>query len=87
VLSYAESSECRRAIQLQHFDEPFAAPCGACDNCCEPRDTLDRSVNAKQFLSCVARLGQRGERFGAAYIIEILRGARTGRLLSRATTR
>ena len=83
VLSYAESSECRRAIQLQHFDEPFAAPCGACDNCCEPRDTLDRSVNAKQFLSCVARLGQRGERFGAAYIIEILRGARTGRLLSR----
>jgi ATP-dependent DNA helicase RecQ len=83
VLSYAESSECRRAIQLQYFDEPFSAPCGACDNCCEPRDTLDRSVDAKQFLSCVARLGQRGERFGAAYIIEILRGARTERLLSR----
>lgn len=83
VLSYAESSECRRAIQLQYFDERYAAPCGACDNCCEPRDTLDRSVDAKQFLSCVARLGQRGERFGATYIIEILRGARTERLLRR----
>jgi ATP-dependent DNA helicase RecQ len=83
VLNYAQSTDCRRAIQLRYFDEIFATPCGACDNCCEPRTTHDCSIEARQFLSCIARLAQRGERFGAAYIIEILRGARTERLLSR----
>src|SRR5258707_2112575 len=83
VLNYAESSECRRAIQLHYFDERFAGPCGACDNCCETRTVQDSSVEARQFLSCIARLAQRGERFGGAYIIEILRGARTRRLIDR----
>jgi ATP-dependent DNA helicase RecQ len=83
VLNYAESTECRRAIQLQYFDEVFAGPCGACDNCCEPRITHDSSVAARQFLSCIARLAQRGERYGATYVIEVLRGARTQRLLDR----
>jgi ATP-dependent DNA helicase RecQ len=83
VLNYAESTECRRAIQLHYFDEVFAGPCGACDNCCETRATQDCSVDARQFLSCIARLAQRGERFGGAYVIEILRGARTRRLMDR----
>jgi ATP-dependent DNA helicase RecQ len=83
VLDYAESTDCRRAIQLRYFDEVFATPCSACDNCCEPRTTRDYTLEARQFLSCIARLAQRGERFGAAYIIEILRGARTERLMSR----
>jgi ATP-dependent DNA helicase RecQ len=83
VLNYAESCECRRAIQLHYFDEVFTGPCGACDNCMEPRATHDRSEEARQFLSCVARLAQRGERYGAAYIIEILRGAQTQRLRAR----
>jgi ATP-dependent DNA helicase RecQ len=83
VVNYAESSDCRRAVQLRYFDEEFAGPCGGCDNCCEPRSTQDVSTEARQFLSCIARLGQRGERYGAAYLIEILRGARTARLLER----
>ena len=33
VLNYAESSECRRAVQLRYFGEIFAGKCGACDNC------------------------------------------------------
>ncbi len=81
VLNYAQSADCRRAIQLRYFDEVFAPPCGACDNCCEPRAVHDYSMEARQFLSCIARLGQRGERYGAGHIIEILRGARTERLL------
>ena len=83
VLSYAESSECRRAIQLRYFDETFQGPCGACDNCCEPRAERDCTVESKQFLSCIARLAQRGERFGAAHIIDILRGSRSERIVSR----
>ena len=83
ILHYAESGECRRAVQLRYFDEVFTGPCGACDNCCEPRTTRDASVEARQFLSCIARLAQRSERFGCAYLVEILRGARTERLLAR----
>ena len=73
----------RRAIQLRYFDEACAGSCAGCDNCCEPADLVDCSVEARQFLSCVARLAQRGERFGAGYLIEILRGARTERILHR----
>ena len=83
VLSYAESTECRRAIQLRYFDETFLPPCGACDNCCEPKEMEDRTLEAQQLLSCVARLAQRRERFGAAHIIDILRGSRSERILSR----
>ena len=83
VLSYAESGECRRAVQLRYFGEIFAGKCNACDNCLEPRASIDRTTEAKQFLSCIARLAQRHERYGVAYVIEILRGAETQRILSR----
>jgi ATP-dependent DNA helicase RecQ len=83
VVDYAESTHCRRAIQLEYLGEKFEAPCGACDNCREPGIMQDCSVEARQFLSCIARLAQRGERFGAAYVIDILRGARTERVQSR----
>ena len=83
VLSYAESGECRRAVQLKYFGEIFPGKCNACDNCVEPRATIERTTEAKQFLSCVARLAQRHERYGVAYVIEILRGAETQRVITR----
>ncbi len=83
VLNYAESTECRRAIQLRYFGEQFQPPCNACDNCLQPRELKDWTLEAQQYLSCVARLAQRRERFGAAYIIEILRGGESQRLIDR----
>jgi len=83
VLDYAQTAECRRAVQLRYFGETYTAPCGACDNCCQPRALQDWSLEARQFLSCIARLAQRGQRYGAAYVIEILCGARTERVRSR----
>jgi ATP-dependent DNA helicase RecQ len=83
VLNYAESTECRRAVQLRYLGETFTGPCGACDNCCEPRTAQDWTLEARQFMSCIARLAQRGQRFGAAHIIEILRGAKSERVISR----
>jgi ATP-dependent DNA helicase RecQ len=80
VLQYADSTECRRAVQLRYFGETYCGPCGACDNCCEPRALEDWSTEARQFLSCIARLAQRRQRFGAAFIIDILRGAQTERV-------
>ncbi len=83
VLNYAESGECRRAVQLRYFGEVFAGKCNACDNCLEPRASIERTTEAQQFLSCIARLARRHERYGIAYVIEILRGAETQRILTR----
>jgi len=33
IRSYAETDGCRRAFVLSYFGEPFAPPCGRCDNC------------------------------------------------------
>jgi ATP-dependent DNA helicase RecQ len=81
VLNYAESTECRRGIQLQYFGEVLHGSCGNCDNCQQPRERQDRTIEAQQFLSCIARLAQRRERFGAAYLIDILRGSQSQRLI------
>ena len=75
VLDYAESGECRRSVQLRYFGEEFAGNCGACDNCTTPQAQEDWTTEARQFLSCVARLAQRGQRFGPQHVIDILRGA------------
>jgi ATP-dependent DNA helicase RecQ len=83
VLNYAESSGCRRAVQLRYFGEVIEGKCGACDNCLEPRSLIDRTTEARQFLSCIARLAQRRERYGVAYLIEILRGGETQRVITR----
>jgi ATP-dependent DNA helicase RecQ len=83
VLNYAESGECRRAVQLRYFGEIIAGKCDACDNCLEPRASIERTTEAKQFLSCIARLARRRERYGVAYVIEILRGAETQRVFTR----
>lgn len=86
VLNYAESSECRRAIQLAYFGETFTPPCNACDNCTTTRTSEDRTVEAQQFLSCIARLAQRGERYGVAYAIDVLRGSQAQRIIDNGHT-
>ncbi len=83
VLDYAESAECRRVVQLRYFGEVYEPPCGACDNCLDPMPIQDWTLEARQFLSCIARLAQRREHFGAAHIIEVLRGADTEKVRSR----
>ncbi len=83
VLDYVQSSECRRRVQLRHFGEDFSGNCGACDNCRSPRETADGTLEARQLLSCVARLEQRGQRFGAAYVIDLLRGSQNDKVQQR----
>ena len=83
VLDYAQSLECRREIQLRYFGEAFEPPCGACDNCRNPLPVEDRTLEARQFLSAIARLAQRGQRYGAAYLIDLLRGAETQKIIDR----
>ncbi len=71
MLGYCETTRCRRQVLLQHFGETLTQPCGNCDTCLDPVDTWDGTVAAQKALSCVYRTGQR---FGAAYVIDVLLG-------------
>ncbi|MDE2408553.1 MAG: DNA helicase RecQ [Xanthomonadaceae bacterium] len=72
LIGYCESTACRRQILLAYFGEPHAGACGNCDNCLHPPQTWDATEAARKALSCVYRTGQR---FGAAHVIDVLRGA------------
>ncbi|MEN1930033.1 DNA helicase RecQ [Luteimonas sp. MJ250] len=82
LVGYCESTRCRRQVLLACFGEDYAAkgpgePCGNCDNCLSPPETWDATVAAQKALSCVYRTGQR---FGAAHLIDVLRGSESERV-------
>lgn len=78
VIDYAESTVCRRQIQLSYFGETLSVACDRCDNCRHPRPVEDWTIEAQKFLSCVARCR---ERFGMTHIIDVLRGSQKKRIL------
>lgn len=73
LIAYCESPECRRQALLAYFGED-TAPCGNCDVCEDPPVVEDGTLAAQKALSAVHRTGQR---FGAAHLIDVLRGADT----------
>lgn len=78
MLDYAETHLCRRRIILGYFSEtPDQENCGNCDNCCQPVQLEDRTIEAQKFLSCVYRCQQR---FGMKHIIDVLRGSKNQRI-------
>jgi len=80
MLGLCETSQCRRLRLLAYFGEA-AAPCGNCDVCLEPPELSDGTVAAQKLLSCVYRLSrERGQRFGAGQVIDILRGKTTDKV-------
>ncbi|WP_428898376.1 ATP-dependent DNA helicase RecQ [Parelusimicrobium proximum] len=74
LIAYAQSASCRRQILLNYFAEEAASSCRACDNCLNPPETYNATVNMQKFLSCVFRAGGEGYAFGAQHIIDILLG-------------
>lgn len=76
LVALGETAGCRRQRLLAYFGES-AAPCGNCDNCINPPRMRDATDAAQKALSCAYRTGQR---FGAAYLIDVLRGEDTERI-------
>jgi ATP-dependent DNA helicase RecQ len=77
LLGYCETAECRRQVLLRYFGEDLPEPCGNCDTCLEPVAIWDGTEAAQKALSCVFRTGQR---FGAAYLVDVLLGHDTERV-------
>lgn len=78
MVGFAESGTCRRRALLGYFGEALAEDCGNCDICLNPPERYDATEDARKALSCVYRVGQR---FGMNHVIEVLRGAKTQRIL------
>lgn len=80
MLALAETQECRRMPLLSYFGETdVGQSCQKCDNCLsDDKQQSDLTVPAQKFLSCVHRTGQR---FGAAHIVDVLRGSNAEKVL------
>ena len=80
MLGLCETVTCRRERLLAYFEQTIT-PCGNCDTCLEPPQAWDGTVAAQKILSAVYRLWrERGQRFGAGHLIDILRGKPTDRV-------
>ena len=73
LLALCETAGCRRQALLGYFGES-CDPCGNCDRCLDPVETIDGAVLAQKALSAALRTGQR---FGAEHLIAVLRGEAT----------
>lgn len=69
---YCEHEGCRRQYLIQYFGEQFPAYCGSCDYCLSSLEEKDATQDAQKLLSAISRTG---ERYGAGYIIDFLRGS------------
>lgn len=68
LLGYCEAAQCRRQVLLQYFGDT-GTPCGNCDTCTTPPETIDGTVPAQKILSCIHRTGHI---FGSKHIIDVL---------------
>ncbi len=81
VIALCTLKSCRRKFLLQYLGEDWPEDnCGACDNCVQLREEYDATEIAQKMLSAVIRTG---ERFGAAHVIDVLRGSRAERVLTQ----
>jgi ATP-dependent DNA helicase RecQ len=81
MLALCETIECRRAQLLGYFGEQPAGTCGNCDTCLTPPQAWDGTQPAQMLLSTIYRLrSERGQKFGAGHVIDILRGNPTPRV-------
>ncbi len=77
LLGLAETAGCRRQVLLSYFGD-HREPCGNCDTCAEPPALFDATIAVQKALSCIYRTG---ERFGQAYVVDVLLGVENDRIV------
>src|SRR5690606_7673267 len=76
IVSYAETSICRRKFILHYFGEDFdEESCnGMCDNCRYPKEQFEGMDSVKLLLDAIH---ETKERHRADHIVDVLRGEET----------
>ncbi|MCI5075593.1 DNA helicase RecQ [Oricola sp.] len=70
LVAYCEAPACRRQSLLSYFGET-SEPCGNCDVCLNPVETVDGTEDARKILLAAEMTG---ERFGATHLADLLLG-------------
>ena len=72
MISYAESSVCRKRQLLHYFGEYLSNECGRCDNCLKPKEKFE----GESYISIALQAAsQTGERFGITHLVHVIRGS------------
>jgi ATP-dependent DNA helicase RecQ len=72
MISYAESSVCRKRQLLHYFGEFLTTNCGHCDNCLKPKESFEGEEYVTTTLQAAL---QTGERFGITHLVNVIRGS------------
>ncbi|MFC1617840.1 DNA helicase RecQ [Patescibacteria group bacterium] len=79
MINFCELPSCRRHFLLDYFGETYPEKnCKNCDSCLEPKEEIDATKITQKILSAVIRTG---ERFGANYVVDVLRGSEQARIV------
>lgn len=80
MYAYCSGVTCRHKSLVTYFGQRWTREsCGACDICTDSIDTVpDATIIAQKIMSAVYRTG---ERFGAAYVCDVLTGSSTERVI------
>ena len=80
LLGLAEARRCRRRVLLRYFGDDIET-CNNCDLCDAPPILFDGTKHVRMALSAILRTE---ERYGAGYLIDILRGKLTDKIKQNA---
>jgi len=83
MYNFCTGGRCRHRRLVEYFGQAWTREkCGACDVCEGSLSTVpDATTLAQKIVSCIARTNQR---YGPAYVAEVLRGEETDRVKERA---
>lgn len=82
MVDYCTTDKCLREFLLNYFGEECES-CSGCGNCQGDFTEKDVTDPAQRIISCVFRMKQRGQRFGAAVICDVLKGSKSEKVASR----
>ncbi len=77
MYTLCEMAKCRRQILIGYFGDHLEKPCNNCDNCLQPKPTVDATIIAQKALSTIMRTKQQ---FGVQHIIDVLLGNKTAKV-------
>ncbi|WP_424359039.1 DNA helicase RecQ [Methanocella sp. MCL-LM] len=77
---FCETRLCRRKYLLSYFGEQYEAlACDGCDNCRNPKDTIDGREIAAKIVTCVTALGGK---FGAGHVADVICGSSNQKIIA-----
>lgn len=75
MMSFAQSTACRRQTILQSFDEDFRGPCDNCDNCFEREEKKNEWFDASDWTRKILHLYHRtGAKLLLSELVDLARG-------------